>query len=111
MVAPRPGSLAEATAIQGARPYGEESRRFRRTIYRHEDWLKHPQETVEAFFFLSDDGEDFARQVHRAFHERHPNTEVPLVRFELTRLQRPFVRVNGESPAKLGIVQELSWLS
>ena len=43
--APRPGSIKEATVLEGKRPYGEESRRFRRTIYRHEDWLKHRSET------------------------------------------------------------------
>ena len=42
---PRPGSLAEAKAILGKRPYGEESRRYRRTIYRHNDWLAHRSET------------------------------------------------------------------
>ena len=42
---PRPGSLAEAIKVQGKRPYGEESRRYRRTIYRHDDWLKHRSET------------------------------------------------------------------
>ena len=31
--------------MQGRRPYGEESRRYRRTIYRHSDWLKHRSET------------------------------------------------------------------
>ena len=44
MNAPRPGSLKEAYS-QGIRPYGEESRRYRRTVYRHEDWLKHRSET------------------------------------------------------------------
>ena len=42
---PRPGSLAEAVGTLGRRPYGEESRRYRRTVYRHEDWLKHRSET------------------------------------------------------------------
>ncbi|EOD32537.1 hypothetical protein EMIHUDRAFT_122975 [Emiliania huxleyi CCMP1516] len=41
----RPGSIKEATLQQGKRPYGEESRRYRRTIYRHEDWLRHRSET------------------------------------------------------------------
>ena len=31
--------------MQGKRPYGEESRRYRRTVYRHSDWLKHRSET------------------------------------------------------------------
>ena len=44
MNAPRPGSLKEAYS-QGIRPYGEESRRYCRTVYRHEDWLKHRSET------------------------------------------------------------------
>lgn len=43
--APRPGSIAEAKQVQGKRPYGEESRRYRRTVYRHEDWLRHRSET------------------------------------------------------------------
>ena len=43
--APRPGSIAEAKVKLGKRPYGEESRRYRRTIYRHEDWLVHRSET------------------------------------------------------------------
>ena len=42
---PRPGSIAEAKVVQGKTPYGEESRRYRRTIYRHEDWLMHRSET------------------------------------------------------------------
>jgi ion channel-forming bestrophin family protein len=42
---PRPGSIKEAVQIQGKRPYGEESRRYRRTIYRHENWLQHRSET------------------------------------------------------------------
>ena len=29
----RPGSMKEATILQGKRPYGEESRRYRRTVY------------------------------------------------------------------------------
>ena len=41
----RPGSIKEATRLQGYKPYGEESRRYRRTIYRHEDWLNHRSET------------------------------------------------------------------
>ena len=41
----RPGSIKEATLTTGKRPYGEESRRYRRTIYRYEDWLKHRSET------------------------------------------------------------------
>jgi putative membrane protein len=41
----RPGSLKEARITQGRTPYGEESRRYRRTVYRHEDWLRHRSET------------------------------------------------------------------
>ena len=37
----RPGSMEEATAKMGKVPYGEESRRYRRTVYTHEDWVKH----------------------------------------------------------------------
>ena len=42
---PRPGSIAEAI-VEGSlkRNYGEESRRYRRAVYRHEDWLKHRRE-------------------------------------------------------------------
>lgn len=42
---PRPGSIAEVKATTGKRPYGEESRRYRRTIYRYSDWLAHRSET------------------------------------------------------------------
>ncbi len=38
---PRPGSLEWATTQIGRVPYGEESRKYRRTLYRHRDWLKH----------------------------------------------------------------------
>lgn len=37
----RPGSLRAATVQQGRVPYGEESRVYRRTIYQHDDWVKH----------------------------------------------------------------------
>lgn len=37
----RPGSLEEATAKMGKVPYGEESRRYRRTEFVYEDWVKH----------------------------------------------------------------------
>ena len=41
----RPGSIAEAIAEGSLKKnYGEESRRYRRTVYRHEDWLKHRRE-------------------------------------------------------------------
>jgi len=42
--APRPGSMKEALQ-RGAPPYGEGSRRFRRTVYTQEDWLKHRSST------------------------------------------------------------------
>ena len=37
----RPGSLEAATAELGRVPYGESSRKYRRTIYSHDDWLRH----------------------------------------------------------------------
>ena len=38
----RPGSMAEAIATQGRVPYGEESRKYRRTIYQtQDDWIAH----------------------------------------------------------------------
>lgn len=38
-------TLREAREKNGGRiPYGEESRRYRRTIYTHEDWVKHRSE-------------------------------------------------------------------
>ena len=37
----RKGSLMAATAAQGRVPYGEESRRYRRTEFTHDDWVKH----------------------------------------------------------------------
>lgn len=37
----RPGSLEAATAELGQVPYGESSRKYRRTIYTHDDWLNH----------------------------------------------------------------------
>lgn len=37
----RPGSLLAATIELGTVPYGEESRRYRRTIFHHRDWVKH----------------------------------------------------------------------
>lgn len=44
----RPGSLAAATAEQGRVPYGEESRRYRRTEFVYEDWVTH--RTTEKVF-------------------------------------------------------------
>ena len=37
----RPGSLEEATAKMGKVPYGEASRRYRRTEFVYDDWVKH----------------------------------------------------------------------
>lgn len=37
----RPGSLMAATLEQGRVPYGEESRKYRRTVYSHKDWIRH----------------------------------------------------------------------
>ena len=42
---PRPGSIRAALLEQGSVPYGEDSRRYRRTVYRSEDWLKHRSPT------------------------------------------------------------------
>jgi len=37
----RPGSLAAATAEYGRVPYGEDSRKYRRTVYSNDDWVTH----------------------------------------------------------------------
>ena len=37
----RPGSMDEATKLTGRVPYGEASRKYRRTVYTHKDWLVH----------------------------------------------------------------------
>jgi putative membrane protein len=37
----RPGSLEEATAELGRVPYGESSRKYRRSVFTHDDWLVH----------------------------------------------------------------------
>lgn len=37
----RPGSLEAATAELGRVPYGEASRKYRRTVYSHKDWVRH----------------------------------------------------------------------
>lgn len=39
--APREGSLADATKKLGSVPYGETSRKYRRTVFRHQDWVAH----------------------------------------------------------------------
>lgn len=38
---PREGSLEEATKKLGSVPYGETSRKYRRTVFRHKDWVAH----------------------------------------------------------------------
>jgi putative membrane protein len=38
---PREGSMAAATKMLGQVPYGETSRKYRRTVFRHEDWVEH----------------------------------------------------------------------
>ena len=37
----REGSLADATKKLGSVPYGETSRKYRRTVFRHKDWVTH----------------------------------------------------------------------
>ena len=37
----RKGSLAAATIETGKVPYGEKSRRYRRTVFQHSDWVEH----------------------------------------------------------------------
>ena len=37
----RPGSLMAATREQGRVPYGEDSRKYRRTVFSHDDWVGH----------------------------------------------------------------------
>ena len=37
----RAGSMEEATLLTGKVPYGEDSRKYRRTTYTHRDWFKH----------------------------------------------------------------------
>lgn len=40
----RPGSIQEATEVLGRVPYGESSRKYRRDVYTHSDWVKHRSE-------------------------------------------------------------------
>jgi putative membrane protein len=40
-VVPRPGSLAEALVDKAPDRYGESSRKYRRTVFTHKDWIKH----------------------------------------------------------------------
>ena len=37
----REGSLAAATKALGKVPYGETSRKYRRTVFKHDDWVNH----------------------------------------------------------------------
>ena len=37
----REGSLAAATKALGKVPYGETSRKYRRTVFNHDDWVSH----------------------------------------------------------------------
>ena len=37
----RAGSIQAATVELGRVPYGESSRMYRRTVYSHDDWIKH----------------------------------------------------------------------
>lgn len=41
----REGSMAQARASLGFVPYGEESRKYRRTVFEHKDWLLHRSNT------------------------------------------------------------------
>uniref|UniRef100_A0A7S2UDK8 Bestrophin homolog n=1 Tax=Attheya septentrionalis TaxID=420275 RepID=A0A7S2UDK8_9STRA len=41
----RPGSLAAATREMGRVPYGEASRKYRRTVFSHNDWVQHRSNT------------------------------------------------------------------
>ncbi|KAL9183881.1 hypothetical protein ACHAXT_004737 [Thalassiosira profunda] len=46
---PREGSLAAATKALGQVPYGERSRKYRRTIFRHQDWVTHRSSSSRIF--------------------------------------------------------------
>ena len=52
----RAGSIQAATVELGRVPYGESSRKYRRTVYTHDDWIKHrsPDRTftnIKSVFF------------------------------------------------------------
>ncbi|KAL7547727.1 hypothetical protein ACHAWF_011016 [Thalassiosira exigua] len=53
----REGSLAAATKMLGQVPYGEESRKYRRTVFSHKDWVDHRSsssrilENLQSMFF------------------------------------------------------------
>lgn len=54
----REGSLAAATKALGKVPYGEISRKYRRTVFKHDDWVNHRQsnskvfDNLQSMFFL-----------------------------------------------------------
>jgi len=45
----REGSLAAATKALGKVPYGEMSRQYRRTVFKHNDWVNHRQSSSKVF--------------------------------------------------------------
>ncbi|KAL7492739.1 hypothetical protein ACHAWT_001748 [Skeletonema menzelii] len=45
----REGSLAAATKALGKVPYGETSRKYRRTVFKHDDWVNHRQSNSKVF--------------------------------------------------------------
>lgn len=45
----REGSLAAATKALGKVPYGEQSRKYRRTVFKHNDWVNHRQSSSKVF--------------------------------------------------------------
>lgn len=52
----RPGSMAAAIQEKGTVPYGESSRKYRRTVFTHDDWLEHRSsgrsiENLKGIFF------------------------------------------------------------
>lgn len=45
----REGSLAAATKALGKVPYGETSRKYRRTVFKHNDWVNHRSSSSRVF--------------------------------------------------------------
>ena len=45
----REGSLAAATKALGKVPYGETSRKYRRTVFKHDDWVNHRGSSSRVF--------------------------------------------------------------
>lgn len=45
----REGSLAAATKTLGKVPYGEQSRKYRRTVFKHDDWVNHRSSSSRVF--------------------------------------------------------------